>query len=91
MALAPSGFLVTRPEYRPLGLARSASCSAWGLALDPPFSSRLPAFVPLFAALHVGRQTKALILYVRSGVPQRIMGIRLDRGLSANPGVARDA
>lgn len=91
MALRPAGLFRTRPEYRPLSAVRSAACSARGLALDPPFSSRLPAFVPLFAALHVGRQSKALFLCVRSGVPQRIMGIRSGRGLSANPGIARDA
>ena len=28
---------------------------------------------------------------VRSGVPQRIMGIQLDRGLTANPGIAHEA
>ena len=82
VALAPSGFLVTRPGYRPLRLARSAACSARGVALDPPCSYRLRSVGTASAAPHVGRQTRARQSCSRSGLPQRqVRGIRSAVGL----------
>jgi hypothetical protein len=96
VALRPAGWFCPRPEYRPLWLVRSAACSALGVALDPPCSSRLRSVGTAFAAPHAGQQTRAQQSCSRSGVPQRqvrqirsAVGLRQILGLLVTPAGTR--